>query len=79
MRRCLTKNKKLNKKIKINKKKSFSYEVSEVEIEEMFDVADTDRDGIIGYPEFMVRDFKMQIKIQKIQMKIQLHIRNNAE
>ena len=30
-------------------------EVSETEIEEMFDVADTDRDGIIGYPEFMVR------------------------
>ena len=29
--------------------------MSETEIEEMFDVADTDRDGIIGYPEFMVR------------------------
>ena len=29
-------------------------QVSETEIEEMFDVADTDGDGIIGYPEFMV-------------------------
>ena len=29
-------------------------QVSEVEIDEMFDVADTDRDGIIGFPEFMV-------------------------
>ena len=28
--------------------------MSETEIEEMFDVADTDGDGIIGYPEFMV-------------------------
>ena len=32
--------------------------MSETEIEEMFDVADTDRDGIIGYPEFMVRTKK---------------------
>ena len=36
--------------------------MSETEIEEMFDVADTDRDGIIGYPEFMVRDVQLQIK-----------------
>ena len=35
--------------------------MSESEIEEMFDVADTDRDGIIGYPEFMVRYTQMQI------------------
>ena len=32
----------------------FYDQVSETEIEEMFDVADTDGDGIIGYPEFMV-------------------------
>ena len=32
--------------------------MSETEIEEMFDVADTDRDGIIGYPEFMGRTEK---------------------
>ena len=36
--------------------------MSETEIEEMFDVADTDRDGIIGYPEFMVRYVQIQIK-----------------
>ena len=29
-------------------------QVSEVEIDEMFEVADTDRDGIIGFEEFMV-------------------------
>ena len=29
-------------------------EVSEVEIDEMFEMADTDRDGVIGFKEFMV-------------------------
>ena len=29
-------------------------QVSEVEIDEMFEMADTDRDGVIGFEEFMV-------------------------
>ena len=44
--------------IKEGKKSNQTNKVSETEIEEMFDVADTDRDGIIGYPEFMVRTKK---------------------
>ena len=63
----ITNQRKTTKKCKTTKTRfdhvyGFFSEVSETEIEEMFDVADTDRDGIIGYPEFMVRDVQLQIK-----------------
>jgi Ca2+-binding EF-hand superfamily protein len=38
--------------------------VAEEEIDEMFDVADHDRDGIIGYKEFMVGSQVHKFSIQ---------------